>query len=271
MAIHGYHNQLAASQVLNVAFWLRIILLSLLTVVIGLTCQGQTPSDPVIAPQPVPSSSVKLTPASLALEANRAVAKLKQGIAEHWGDRSRYLSSFEKTPNVDSAGLPVIVAKSYVQCVIERHFRNHQVWDEGVPIDAEARLAVLELLNLEKDANEANGVGWKADGFRPPPCMSLEQRKVVIAAGVAAALLNTKIDPIYPANALKQNVAGTVTLDVMIGTDGHVTTLKVISGPDELRQAALCAVRQWTYQPYQLNGRAVEAETTINVVFNPHR
>ena len=54
----------------------------------------------------------------------------------------------------------------------------------------------------------------------------------------------------------------------MIGTDGNMENVRVISGPPELQQSALDAVRQWTYKPYLLNGDAVEVETTINVIYN---
>jgi TonB family protein len=208
---------------------------------------------------------------SIVLELNRAVDILKQGIAENWGDRGRYLSAFEKTPNVDSAGQPVTDAKSYVECVIGRHFRNHEVWDEGVPIDAEARLTVIELTKIRENIEKADGRAKGLDEFHLPPCISSERQKIVISAGVATALLKIKVDPVYPADALQHNISGTVTLHATIGTDGRIAALKVTSGPDELHQAALNAVKQWTYRPYELNNRPVEVETTINVTFNPPR
>ena len=49
---------------------------------------------------------------------------------------------------------------------------------------------------------------------------------------------------------------------------GTIQNLRVVSGPPMLQQAALDAVRTWSYKPYQLNGEPVEVETTVNVVFN---
>jgi len=43
--------------------------------------------------------------------------------------------------------------------------------------------------------------------------------------------------------------------------------VKVVSGPKELQQSALDAVRQWTYKPYLLNGKPVDVRTTINVTY----
>ena len=58
-----------------------------------------------------------------------------------------------------------------------------------------------------------------------------------------------------------------VKLHAIIGRDGTVTQLQVISGHPLLLQAALDAVRQWTYQPTLLEGKAVEVDTEIDVVF----
>jgi len=82
-------------------------------------------------------------------------------------------------------------------------------------------------------------------------------------------MLKTKIDPVYPAEALKKHVSGTVVLGATISTEGLVESLRVISGPASLQQAALDAVRQWSYRPYLLNDTPVEVETTVNVVFVP--
>jgi TonB family protein len=248
-----------------------VVAVALLALLICSDCQGQSPKSSITVSGSSPGSSTELDPTSIVLELNRAVAILKQGMAENWGDRDRYLSAFEKTPNVDSVGRPVTDAKSYVECVIDRHFRNHEVWDEGVPIDAEARLTVIELIKLREHGEKADRPTKGLNEFHLPPCVSSENRKIVISAGVATALLKKKIDPIYPVDALQHNVSGTVTLHATIGADGHIAALKIISGPDELHQAALNAVSQWTYQPYQLNKGPVEVETTICVPFGIHR
>jgi len=82
-------------------------------------------------------------------------------------------------------------------------------------------------------------------------------------------MLKTKIDPVYPVEAIKNYVSGTVVLHATISAKGNVESLRVISGPASLQQASLDAVRQWTYRPYLLDNIQVEVETTINVVFAP--
>lgn len=80
-----------------------------------------------------------------------------------------------------------------------------------------------------------------------------------------ASLILHKVDPIYPEDA--KNVSGAVVLAATIDNEGNVATLSVVSGPEQLRDAALTAVRQWTYRPYQLNGKPVFVQTTIAVIF----
>lgn len=76
-----------------------------------------------------------------------------------------------------------------------------------------------------------------------------------------------KTPPVYPVEAKRARIQGKVQLDAVIGKAGEIEQLKVISGPQELQQAAIDAVRQWTYRPFLLNGDPVDVKTTIDVHF----
>jgi periplasmic protein TonB len=97
----------------------------------------------------------------------------------------------------------------------------------------------------------------------PPEHKSLLHR----SEGVMAAALIHKVQPEYPALARNIHLAGTVYLRAIVGTDGTVRQLEVISGHLILANSALQAVRQWRYQPTRLNGEPVEVETFITVNF----
>jgi TonB family protein len=91
---------------------------------------------------------------------------------------------------------------------------------------------------------------------------------VKVASGVIAGMALKQVQPVYPQSAKDNHVTGVVTMHALIGTDGHIYRLRLISSADpDLAIAALAAVRQWTYRPYLLNGVPVEVETTINVNF----
>lgn len=84
---------------------------------------------------------------------------------------------------------------------------------------------------------------------------------------VQSGKLIKKVAPDYPKKARRAHVEGTVRLHAIIATDGSVKNLEVVSGDPLLVNAALKAVRQWRYQPTQLDGRPVEVDTTIDVNF----
>jgi peptidyl-prolyl cis-trans isomerase A (cyclophilin A) len=92
-------------------------------------------------------------------------------------------------------------------------------------------------------------------------------KRVDISAGVAQGMLVSKTPPVYPIDAKQAGVQGTVVLSAVIGRDGIIRDLQVVSGPDLLQQAALDAVKMWRYRPYLLNGQPVEVRTTINIIF----
>lgn len=82
-----------------------------------------------------------------------------------------------------------------------------------------------------------------------------------------ALTIVSKVPPVYPVDAKKAKITGSVVLTAIIGRDGEVENLRVVSGPSALQQSALDAVRQWHYKPFLLNGNPVEVETTINIVY----
>jgi TonB family protein len=79
--------------------------------------------------------------------------------------------------------------------------------------------------------------------------------------------LLTKVPPKYPPDAKKAGIQGTVVLEAVIGKTGNIENLKVVSGPAELQQSSLDAVRQWTYKPVLWKGQPIEVKTTITVVY----
>src|SRR5713101_3240102 len=111
--------------------------------------------------------------------------------------------------------------------------------------------------------------------FQPPgparPPAETQKNRVVRNEGVQQAFLTQRVQPTYPPLAVQMRQEGTVQLHAIIGRDGAVTALEVLSGHSILAQAALEAVRQWRYRPTLLNGKPVEVETYITVIFQLRR
>ncbi|QSX76340.1 energy transducer TonB [Lysobacter arenosi] len=76
--------------------------------------------------------------------------------------------------------------------------------------------------------------------------------------------------PDYPREAMRQGLAGTVELEILVGIDGRPLDVRVVrsSGHRVLDQAARRAVlAQWTFQPAFRNGQAVQALGRVPIEF----
>ena len=105
--------------------------------------------------------------------------------------------------------------------------------------------------------------------------------KVRVSEGVVNGLVQKKVQPLYPEEARKAHVPGTVVLNVEISREGKLQRLWVVDVDDALAAptrdaghwsmlfttAAVEAVRQWTFKPYLLNGQPVRLEGHITVTF----
>ena len=89
-----------------------------------------------------------------------------------------------------------------------------------------------------------------------------------VGGDVKPARLLSSVPPVYPPMARSQHVAGDVRIDASIDANGRVSSMKVISGPALLHQAAMEALRQWKYQPATLNGSAVAMHLTVTIQFH---
>lgn len=93
-------------------------------------------------------------------------------------------------------------------------------------------------------------------------------KRISVPETAMRARLISKVDPEYPAEARERRVEGEVLLEVVVGRDGSVVEANVVSGHPLLTDAALAAVKQWKFEPYLIDGRAVETQTKIRVTFS---
>ena len=103
----------------------------------------------------------------------------------------------------------------------------------------------------------------------PPPQAALASppQRIRVGGNVQQANLLQKVTPAYPPDAKEARIQGVVHLAVIIGKDGTVQNVEVLSGHPLLVQAAMDAVKQWLYKPTLLNGSPVEVITQIDVNF----
>jgi TonB family protein len=111
--------------------------------------------------------------------------------------------------------------------------------------------------------------GWEEleSGLKTAPAVSAENPQAQVAAEVMEKLLIHRVEPVYPAEARRANLQGVIALDIIVGRDGSVASMRALNGPDVLAQAAMDALRWWKFEPYRINGEPAVVETTVAVEF----
>ena len=100
----------------------------------------------------------------------------------------------------------------------------------------------------------------------PPPPLAR-------SAGTSpATAIHPLADPVYPRDALKAGVEGTVVMVVDVGADGRVTNAVVdrSSGDSRLDASALSAVRGRAFHPEMRAGKPVASRVRVSIQFAAH-
>lgn len=103
---------------------------------------------------------------------------------------------------------------------------------------------------------------------QPQPAIQSFSEPVAVSEEAARGLLIHTVDPVYPPEARAQNLHGAVVLQAVIGRDGSVEDVKIVQGYFALGRAAIAAVKQWRFQPYNVGGHAAATATTITINFS---
>ena len=88
--------------------------------------------------------------------------------------------------------------------------------------------------------------------------------------GTAALQLGhllSRVEPVYPDEARRQGIQGTVKLHAVIDSYGSVRSMQPVSGPPILAAAVMTAMRRWQYTETTLGGQRVETDVDVAVVF----
>ena len=126
----------------------------------------------------------------------------------------------------------------------------------------------VELGKTGDDSLGASGSWNTAAKLAPPQSMPQIANQ---GDRVVACSLLYRVEALYPPEAAQRHIEGTVKLRAVIGRDGRVMGLGVVSGLPSLVSAAINAAREWRYIPALLNGQPVESETDIDIDFRLSR
>lgn len=111
---------------------------------------------------------------------------------------------------------------------------------------------------------DAMGGGLAGGGMKQP---AAPPAPLPVGGDVRQARLISSMPPLYPALAKNQHIEGAVRVDALVDENGRVSSMKVVSGPTLLQQAAMDAIRQWKYQAATLDGKAVPMHLTVTLQF----
>jgi protein TonB len=93
-------------------------------------------------------------------------------------------------------------------------------------------------------------------------------QRIRVGGNVQQARLAESPAPEYPPLARSARISGVVRFNALIGTDGRISKMQLVSGHPLLVPAAQAVVTQYVYQPTLLNGQPVEVLTQVDVNFS---
>jgi TonB family protein len=140
--------------------------------------------------------------------------------------------------------------------------------EKMVPLEATAASGGKTLVSLRVAALQT-AVLTAADFVPGDDLKKVGDGTAKVSSAVIAGMKLSGTDAIYPRSALARGISGSVVMRAIVGQDGRIQRLTLMSYPDgDLAISALTAVRLWTYKPYILNGNSTEVDTTITVNYN---
>lgn len=198
-------------------------------------------SEPVEQAVPAPSASTTQPVASA-----RMKAKTHTPAAAPAGSKA--------AASAPAAASRAVLPPLQVEVVAGDEHHPVQGGNNSVKVDLQAQTpASVSQAASAKPASGPSGVTEAAGRVRMSPG--------------AASIITRSVEPDYPLLAKQMKVEGAVVLNALIGRDGNIQQLQVLSGPAILSAAARQAVQQWRFKPYLEAGQAVETESRITVNF----
>jgi protein TonB len=145
-----------------------------------------------------------------------------------------------------------------------------------VPVDVPVEIRPDELSDLGEPGGVEGGVeggvpGGVVGGIvggldeAPPPPAAAPVR---VGGDIREPRKLRHVAPIYPQGARDAHVGGVVILECVLSPRGEVADVKVLRGVPLLSEAAVEAVRLWTYTPTLVGGVPVSVVMTVTVQFN---
>ena len=169
-----------------------------------------------------------------------------------------------------SAGQPSL--RLFLNYGAEQVIRNTIGNFQGKAVALDIQIFEAGVLALRAHVDQLASFAPQDASFATMPNQEMVSRSADIESSVAAGRLLTKVVPLYPDQARAAHLTGAVALRATIDRTGHIQSLVPLRSPAFiLTESAMKAVRQWTYEPYRIDGEPIEVRTTITVNYNMSR
>jgi TonB family protein len=83
----------------------------------------------------------------------------------------------------------------------------------------------------------------------------------------ALAAVAAKVPPVYPPIARQLKIEGAVEVEAVVGEDGQVESVNIVSGNPMLTKPAVEAIRKWKFTPQAQDGKPARAIAPITLNF----
>jgi protein TonB len=177
-----------------------------------------------------------------------------------------------KAPEVDAPPPPPVVTTRTVlpplevEVVAGDKHRTIRPGSSSVRVDLQPGAPAQEVNTPAIDKPAASQPAVTADNGTAANVTRDAAEHVQMSAS-ASEVVSSPVKPNYPMLARQMKVQGSVILQALIGRDGAIQNLRVVSGPHILASAAQDAVRQWHFKPHLEGSEAVETQAKITVNF----
>lgn len=122
-------------------------------------------------------------------------------------------------------------------------------------------------VDLQRGSAPSRATSSAPAEIEPEPAKVVKAAERVEVSANSADLVTHSVTPGYPTLARQMKVQGSVILQAVIGRDGLIQELRLVSGPPILARAAQEAVKQWHFKPHYIGAEPVETEAKITVNF----
>lgn len=212
---------------------------------------GLTPNDGELFAGPIAGSAVDIVKeASLTLEQKRDVIR-------------RGLQALDRAEVLKASEIQVMWYRSQLlgeKAKLESDPAIQKKLSEEAEKLGERALAMLEAQRVAARKERLERTKSAAAESRPlPPAPDSGPYRFTGDGDVKAPVVLTRVEPVIPDLARKARVGGIVVVEALIDKSGRVADVQVLESlPFGLDQAALDAVKQWTFRPGTRNGKPVD-------------